>query len=77
MIQVFSSPAGEPGQARAFEGSVVTGVTDGNGDTTWQVVVSSPQIAAGSLVTATATPDSMNPAPTSELSASVVVTEPD
>ncbi len=76
VIQIFSSAAGELGQARRFEGSATTAATNASGDISWQVVVSSPQVAMGRLVTATATPVSSSPAPTSELSASAAVTQP-
>lgn len=74
LIQVFSSPAGETGQARAYEDSVTTAATNGSGDVAWQLVVS-PALPAGTLITATATPDA-DPAPTSELSDAVAVVEP-
>ncbi len=75
VIQVFSSPAGETGQARSYEGSVTTGVTDPNGDVPWSLVIT-PALPAGALITSLATPDAGPPAPSSELSAVVAVVEP-
>ncbi len=78
LIQVFSSPAGETGQARAYQGTVTTAMTNASGDVAWSLTPSS-SLPAGTLITATATPEPAmagDATPTSELSDAVAVTEP-